>query len=161
MTSKRLQNFPGPNRGQMRPDCKVATAVNAIRKDFLSDMSTIDLKQKARIAMGARQFCPKRKSGKQCMALRYKHYVLTLILDKIDDRGVRINTTETQTAPQKTWGCMVCFDNILEKTPMALEYGHMLCSECSGTLSKLDTNIQRKRKGKVQCPACKHESVPM
>ena len=177
MADKRTENFPNLTKAECAPNCKVAITVNKIRDTFNSDMPTAALKDRARIAMGHRQFCPLKETGGRCQALRYKHYILTLILDKMDDHGNKVTTTrplqepttnstnattvETQTPPMKFWGCTVCFEDLMEKKPMALECGHLMCQECCAQMSRLDTNMARKRQGKIACAVCKHECVPI
>ena len=177
MTDKRTENFPTLTKAECAPNCKVAAMVNKMRDTFNSNMPTAALKDRARNAMGLRQFCPLKETGGRCQALRYKHYLLTLILDKMDDRGNKVATTrppqapeinttkstsiETQTPPARIWGCTVCFENLMDKKPMALECGHLMCQECCAQMSRLDTNMGRKRQGKIACAVCKHECVPI
>ena len=177
MTDKRIENHPSLTKAECAPNCKVAIMVNKMRDTFNSNLPTAALKDRARAAMGHRQFCPLKETGGRCQALRYKHYLLTLILDKMDDYGNKVDTTrpqqepeknttksasiETQTPPIKMWGCIVCFENLMDKKPMALECGHLMCQECCAQMSRLDTNMGRKRQGKIACAVCKHECVPI
>ena len=73
MTDKRTKNYPSLTRAECSPNCKVAITVNKIRETFYSDMPTAALKDRARAAMGLRQFCPLKETGGRCQALRYKH----------------------------------------------------------------------------------------
>ena len=145
-------------------NCKVAAYANrALASYYDISISNAQLKHRAARAMNLKQKCPNREAGRPCLALRFKHRLLMIILNEIqlDDplfppapsrhtlqaapqqqpptpaKHQDAGTQTTPTAPKNRAACPVCFEALEQaEHTMATTCGHVMCINCYTTMAQ-------------------------